>query len=242
MNLVITESYEESSRALADMLETVIVEKKDAILGLATGSSPIGMYQCLAEDFQSGKVDFSSVSTINLDEYIGLSKENPQSFRFFMDQHFFSKVNIEEERIHMIDGSGVPAEEIKKYNEFLSDHSIDFLVLGIGNNGHIGFNEPSDVFIADTHEVMLTKETIRANSRFFEKIEDVPISAVTMGMAGITRAKKVVLIASGKAKADAVEKLFADNVIDPMIPCSILKICRDVTVIVDRSLYERTKL
>ncbi len=242
MNLVITENYEESSRALADMLETVIAEKKDAILGLATGSSPIGMYQCLVEDFQSGKVDFSSVSTINLDEYIGLSKENPQSFRFFMDQHFFSKVNIEEERIHMIDGSGTLAEEIKKYNEFLSDHTIDFLILGIGNNGHIGFNEPSDVFIADTHEVMLTKETIRANSRFFEKIEDVPISAVTMGMAGITRAKKVVLIASGEAKADAVEKLFADNVIDPMIPCSILKICRDVTVIVDRSLYERTKL
>lgn len=242
MKLLVTEDYEESSRILADMLEEVIFGKKDALLGLATGSSPVGTYQCLVKDFQEGKVDFSQVSTINLDEYIGLSKEHPQSFRYFMEQHLFSKVNISEEKIHMIDGSGDPAEEIAKYDQFLLDNPIDFLILGIGDNGHIGFNEPDCVFEANTHRVMLANETIRANARFFEKIDDVPKSAITMGISGIAGAKKVVLIASGEAKAKAVAKLFADDRVDPKLPCSILKICRDATVIVDRELYERMKL
>lgn len=241
MKLVVTESYEKSSRLLADMFEEVIAGKKNAVLGLATGSSPEGMYECLVEDYRAGKVDFSQIHTINLDEYCGLPRSHSQSFGYFMDRRLFSKVNIKEENIMLIDGTASAEEQAKRYDTFLREHPIDILVLGIGTNGHIGFNEPEAVFHANTHQVELAKETIQANSRFFDKAEDVPASAITMGMAGIAGARKVVLIASGEAKADAIKRLFADELVDPMLPCSILKICRDATVVIDRTLYERMK-
>lgn len=236
MKLIVTESYDESSRLLADMVEAVIAEKKDAVIGCATGSSPIGMYRCLAEDYQAGKVDFAEVHTINLDEYVGLPREHKQSFGYFMDQHLFSLVNIKRDNIMLINGIEPVEEQVEKYEKFLSEHMIDIQILGIGGNGHIGFNEPGSAFIAHTHEVELTQETIQANARFFETKADVPRSAITMGVAGIVGAGKVVLIASGPEKADAVKRLFADDQIDPALPCSILKVCRDVTVVVDREL------
>lgn len=241
MKLIVTESYEESSRLLADMFEEVVAEKADAVLGLATGSSPIGLYRCLVQDFEAGKVDFSKVHTINLDEYEGLGRSHEQSFGYFMDQHFFSRVNIKKENIMLIDGAGKPEEQIRRYDEFLEKNPIDILVLGIGNNGHIGFNEPDRVFQAGTHLVELEEDTIKANARFFEKESDVPKRAVTMGMKGIVNAGKVVLIASGKAKAKAIHELFQDDIIDPMLPCSILKVCREAVVVVDRELYEQAE-
>lgn len=242
MKLVVTENYEESSRILADMVEQVIAEKKDAVLGLPTGSSPVGMYHYLVQDYQEGKVDFSEVHTINLDEYTGLEREHVQSFGYFMDQHLFSKVNVPAENIMLIDGTGSAAEQIDRYDRFLDDNTIDILVVGIGNNGHIGFNEPDTVFHAQTHLTELESETIKANARFFEKESDVPRSAITMGMSAILKARKVVLIATGEAKAGAIERLFMDDTIDPMFPCSILKGCKDAVVVVDRDLYGRTKL
>lgn len=241
MKLIVTESYEESSRLLADMFEDTVKGNSKAVLGLATGSSTIGLYKCLTEDFTAGKVDFSKVHTINLDEYEGLARDHEQSFGYFMDKHLFSKVNIKAENIMLMDGAANPEEQIKRYNEFLEKHPIDILVLGIGNNGHIGFNEPDSVFRAGTHLVELKEDTIKANARFFEKESDVPKRAITMGMAGIVNARKVALIASGKAKAGAIHKLFEDDIIDPMLPCSILKVCREATVVVDKELYEQAE-
>lgn len=239
MKLVVKKDYDESSRYLADMFKDTVSKKADAILGLATGSSPMGLYKYLVEDFKKGLVDFSQTRTINLDEYVGLPREHDQSFGYFMDEHFFSKVNIKEENIMLINGAGDPQEQCEKYNAFLNENSIDMLVVGIGTNGHIGFNEPDKVFLASTHMTSLTQETIKANSRFFESESEVPQSAITMGIAGITRAKKVALIATGESKADAIKKLLDDDAVDPMLPCSILKACKDATVIIDEALYNR---
>ena len=241
MKLIVKEDYMESSRYLADLFEEVIREKPDALLGLATGSSPEGLYSCLCEDYQNGKIDLAQVSTINLDEYAGLPREHDQSFGFYMDRHFFSKVNVREENIHLINGAGDIQEEIRKYEEYLAAHPIDILVLGIGTNGHIGFNEPEDVFCARTHEVELTEDTIHANARFFESEDDVPRRAVTMGMYGIVNARKIALIASGSSKADAIRRLLENECADPQLPCSILHLCPDVSIIVDQKLYESMK-
>ena len=238
MKLIVREDYNECSRYLADRFEEVIRRKPDAFLGLATGSSPEGMYRYLCEDHRKGLIDLSAVSTINLDEYAGLSREHDQSFGYYMDRHFFSKVNIDGRNIHLINGAGDISDEISRYEELLAERPIDILVLGIGTNGHIGFNEPDSVFCARTHEVELTQETIRANSRFFESEKDVPRRAVTMGMFGIVNARKIVLIASGRAKADAIRRLLENETADPQLPCSILHLCPDAEVIVDRELYE----
>jgi len=241
MKLVVKKDYEQCSRYLADMFREVVLAKPDALLGLATGSSPVGMYRCLVEDYENGMVDFSRVRTINLDEYIGLPREHEQSFGYFMDKHFFSKVNIREENIMLVDGADDAERQVARYNSFLEDNFMDILVVGIGTNGHVGFNEPDSVLTAPTHVTDLTEDTIRANSVHFEDASQVPRKAITMGAAGITRAAKVVLIASGKAKANAVKRLLADEFVDPMLPCSILKLCRDATVIIDEALYNEIR-
>lgn len=241
MKLIVTKSYKESSRVAADMYKEVIQNKKNALLGCATGSTPVGMYRYLIEDYKKGLLDFSDIRTVNLDEYVGVQQTHEQSFAFFMHQNFFDHINIKKENIYLVDGEKETVSEEKKFNDFLQSNEIDILLLGIGMNGHIGFNEPNTFFTASAHEVQLTEDTINANSRFFESEEDVPRSAVTMGMYGIVKAKKVVLIASGAAKAEAIKKLLADDYIDSMIPCSILKVCKDATVIVDQELYDLTK-
>lgn len=236
MKTIITDGYAESSRLLADMVERVMATVDAPLLGLATGSSPLGLYQCLTEDFARGLIDFSRVHTINLDEYVSLSRGHSQSFGYYMDKHLFSKVNLPPENILLLDGAGDPEVQCRRYDDYLARRSMDLLVLGIGNNGHIGFNEPGDSFRASTHVVSLAEETIRANARFFDRAEDVPRCAITMGMAGITQAREVVLIATGAAKAKAVGALLADDKIDPQLPCSILKVCQNATVLIDKDL------
>ncbi|MDD6348333.1 MAG: glucosamine-6-phosphate deaminase, partial [Lachnospiraceae bacterium] len=167
MRLINGHTIEEASRITADIFAGVIREKPDAVLGLATGSTPIGLYEALTDDYRTGLLDFSRVSTINLDEYVGLSRQHEQSFGYFMDKHFFSRVNIPEENIMLIDGNGDPDAQADRYEAFFDNRSIDVLILGIGNNGHIGFNEPESVFRMKTHRVALVESTIEANSRFF---------------------------------------------------------------------------
>ena len=229
MKLIVTGSYEESSRIAADMFEEVIINKKNPLLGCATGSTPIGLYQCLTEDYRAGKIDFSGVRTINLDEYAGLTKGHSQSFGYFMEQHLFSKVNIKKENIMLIDGAAQAEDQCRDYDRFLEQNEIDILVLGIGNNGHIGFNEPTDNFPATVHTVQLTESTINANSRLFERREDVPTQAITMGIGTIMKAKKILLIA-GPDKAEIVEKACFGKV-TPEVPASVLQLHPDVTVI-----------
>ena len=229
MKLIVTGSYEESSRIAADMFEEVIINKKNPLLGCATGSTPIGLYQCLTEDYRAGKIDFSGVRTINLDEYAGLTKSHSQSFGYFMEQHLFSKVNIKKENIMLIDGAAQAEDQCRDYDRFLEQNEIDILVLGIGNNGHIGFNEPTDNFPATVHTVQLTESTINANSRLFERREDVPTQAITMGIGTIMKAKKILLIA-GPDKAEIVEKACFGKV-TPEVPASVLQLHPDVTVI-----------
>ena len=241
MKLIVTESYEESSRVAADLYKNVIEHKRNALIGLATGSTPIGLYECLVDDYKRGLIDFSEIRTVNLDEYEGLARDHDQSFGYFMDQHFFSKVNLKEENIFLVDGAADAAKQEKRFNDFLKDNKIDIQILGIGNNGHIGFNEPDSFFTASAHKVELAEETIKANARFFEKESDVPRSAITMGMYGIATAAKVILVATGAAKAPAIKKLLESDHVDPQLPCSILHICEDATVIVDKDLYELTK-
>ncbi len=241
MKLIVTKSYEESSRVAANIYKEVIQNKKDALIGCATGSTPIGMYQCLIEDYKKGEIDFSNIRTVNLDEYVGLSREHNQSFSYFMYDKFFDHININKENIFLVSGEKDTQSQIENFNKFLEKQDIDILLLGIGSNGHVGFNEPDSCFQALAHEVELTQETIKANARFFTSEADVPRSAITMGMYGIAKAKKVVLIASGAAKAEAIKQLFADDKINPMLPCSILKLCQDATVIVDEELYNLTK-
>jgi glucosamine-6-phosphate deaminase len=242
MKLIVEDDFEKCSRRVADMFVRTVKEKPDALLGCATGGSTIGVYKCLAEDYKAGLVDFSDVRTVNLDEYIGIGHSHPQSFAYFMRKNFFSQVNIKKENIFLVDGSKDFNHEVQKFNEFLSRSEIDILVIGIGTNGHIGFNEPGEKFISRAHAVELAEETILANSRFFENAGEVPRKAMTMGIGDVAKAKKIVLIANGQSKADAVGRLFADDFIDPQLPCSILKVCRDVTVIVDRTLADSANL
>ena len=226
------------SRKAANLISAQVILKPDSVLGLATGSTPLGVYAQLIDWYNKGDVDFSKVRSVNLDEYCGLAPDHEQSYHYYMKENFFKHINIHLENTHVPNGLAEDvAEEGRRYDALIESlGGIDLQLLGIGNTGHIGFNEPSHVFTAKTHVVELEEETIKANSRFFGGEDEVPKKAVTMGMAGITGAGKVVLIAAGAAKAEAIGKLLADDYIDPMLPCSILKICRDVTVIIDKEL------
>ncbi len=232
MKFITVESYEKLSRMTANMIAAQVVSKPESILGLATGSSPLGTYAKLAEYYNNGDVDFSQVTSVNLDEYVGLDKNNDQSYRYFMDTNLFSKINIKPENTYVPNGC---AEDITKegeaYDQLIKDlGGIDVQLLGIGLDGHIGFNEPDDVFTKETHRVSLDESTIEANSRFFDSIDDVPKEAITMGMMSIMQAKKIILIANGKNKKDILEKSFFGP-ITPKVPASILQLHSDVTVI-----------
>lgn len=232
MNFIKTDSYEKLSRIAANIICAEVISKPDAVLGLATGSSPLGTYAKLIEYYENGDVDFSKVTSVNLDEYVGLDGSNDQSYRYFMDTNLFSKINIKREKTFVPNGCAKDlAKEGENYDSFIKQlGGIDIQLLGIGLDGHIGFNEPDDVFIKSTHEVKLDSSTIEANARFFEKKEDVPRTAITMGMMSIMQAKKILLIANGKNKKDIVEKaVFGD--ITPHVPASILQLHKDVTVI-----------
>ena len=242
MRLMITESYEELSKAAAEEFAKVIKEKPNAVLGLATGGSPVGMYKELIKMYQKNELDFSKVTTVNLDEYIGLNPEHNQSYRYFMNENLFNHININIANTFVPNGLADNLEvECKEYDKKIMElGGIDIQLLGVGNNGHIAFNEPDEQLSAGTHVISLTENTIEANSRFFENINDVPKKAITMGLGGIMKAKKIILIASGESKAEAIKGLFSGKITTDN-PASMLQMHRDVTVIVDKEAAKLIK-
>ena len=235
MNIIEVKNYEEMSVKAAEIISGQIKEKPDSILGLATGSTPVGTYKKLVEMYQTGNLDFSKVRTVNLDEYRGLPRDNDQSYYYFMQKILFEHVNLPKDASFLPDGTNPDAaEECKRYEHLVADMGYaDLQLLGIGRNGHIGFNEPADVFKAETHCVRLTQSTIEANKRFFASEEDVPREAYTMGVGTIMKAKKILIIASGGDKAWAVKNSFYGP-ITPRVPASILQLHPNVTVIADK--------
>lgn len=231
MKFITVDNYETLSRKAATIIAAEVVSKPNCVLGLATGSSPVGTYKNLIEWCKNGDLDFSGVTSINLDEYTGLDGSNDQSYRYFMNNNLFDYININKANTYVPDGKATDLKaECEAYDNRINEMGIDIQLLGIGLDGHIGFNEPDEYFTKETHLVTLDPSTIEANARFFESIDDVPKTAVTMGMGGIMSAKKVLLIANGQAKKAILEKAFFGP-IDPKVPASILQLHPDVTVI-----------
>lgn len=232
MNYIVVDSYKELSRKAAQIIASVVTLKPDCVLGLATGSSPVGTYDRLTEMYENGELDFSRVTSVNLDEYVGLDGTNDQSYRYFMNKNLFDRVNIDKSRTFVPNGLATdPAAEGEAYdNHIKALGGIDIQLLGIGLDGHIGFNEPDSFFTKETHLVKLHESTIEANSRFFASKDEVPTTAITMGMGSIMQAKRVLLIANGAKKKEIMEKAFFGP-ITPEVPASILQMHPDLTVI-----------
>lgn len=238
MRIYISKNDKDLSRKAANIISAQIIMKPDSVLGLATGSSPIGAYNQLVEWYKKGDLNFSEITSVNLDEYVGLSADNPQSYAYFMHHHLFDHVNIRPDHINIPNGLAEDcAAECARYNQVIQAlNGIDLQLLGIGANGHIGFNEPGSAFEKETHQVQLTDDTIQANSRFFDSIDDVPKTALSMGIKNIMQAKHILLVASGKAKADALQKALFGPV-TPEVPASILQLHNHVTIVADEDAY-----
>jgi len=234
MRIIRAKDYDDMSCKAACILSAQIVLKPGSVLGLATGSTPIGLYRKLAEWYTAGDLDLSETVSINLDEYVGLAPDNPQSYRFYMDNNFFRCVNIKPENTHLPDGLAADkAEECARYEAIIRGcNGIDMQLLGIGHNGHIGFNEPGAAFEKDTHCVSLSESTINANSRFFDRETDVPRFAYTMGIRTIMQARRIVIIASGAGKAKILKDSFTGPV-TPQVPASVLQLHNDVMLVGD---------
>lgn len=235
MRILVCEDYEEMSKKAAQIILSQITLKPNSVLGLATGSTPIGMYRNLVEMYENGLVDFSDVITFNLDEYYKLPINNNQSYHYFMQENLFSKININSKNIHIPNGMADDIEsECSNYEEAIKDAGgIDIQVLGIGRNAHIGFNEPTISFEKGTHLVDLTPSTIEANARFFDCIEEVPKKAITMGTGSIFKSRKIMLLAYGEDKAEAIYNTIHGK-ITPEIPASILQFHGDIVIILDK--------
>ena len=242
MKVIKVKNYEELSRTAATIIAGVILSKPDCILGLATGSSPVGTYDQLTAMYKEGILDFSHVKSVNLDEYVGLDGSNDQSYRYFMNTNLFDHVNIDKNKTYVPNGLEEDSDKAcADYNEIIrSVGGIDIQLLGIGGNGHIGFNEPGEAFEKETHCVDLTESTIKANARFFESMDEVPKQAYTMGIKSIMAAKKILLVATGSAKADALYKSLYGP-ITPNVPASILQLHQDVTVVADEDALSLIK-
>lgn len=235
MKLWIGEHAQAVAKQVADIIEETIKAKPNCVLGLATGSTPIPTYQELIKRHREGRIDFSQVRTFNLDEYYGLKPDHPQSYAYFMEENLFKHINISKANVHI--PSGTP-DDLEAYcQEFeqsvIDNGGIDLQLLGIGQNGHIGFNEPADELQARTHLVRLADNTIEANARFFASREEVPEYAITMGMGTILSARKILLVAEGNSKAAIIRQLF-DSGITTRIPASFLRLHQDVTILVDQ--------
>jgi len=238
MKVIITKTYEEMCQKAARIIAAQVTLKPDSVLGLATGSTPLGIYSELVKKHQQGELDFSEVCTVNLDEYVGLSADNEQSYRYFMNHNLFDHINIPKKYTYVPKGmADDPLDECDDYELLIQQlGGVDLQLLGIGGNGHIGFNEPADHFTAETHLTDLTESTIEANSRFFENKDSVPKQAITMGIGTIMQARKILLVANGESKAKAIyETLFGP--VTPQVPASILRFHQDVTVIVDEAAF-----
>ncbi len=228
--------YEELSRRAANIISAQIIMKPDCVLGLATGGSPVGTYKELIKRYEIGDLDFGQVTSVNLDEYKGLSPENDQSYRYFMNTNLFDHVNIDKSRTYVPDGlEPDAAKACADYNAIIDAvGGIDLQLLGLGHNGHIGFNEPADAFTLETNCVDLQASTIEANKRFFESEADVPRQAYTMGIGNIMQAKKIVVVVSGKDKAEILRKVVCGP-ITPQVPASVLQLHPDVTIVADEA-------
>ena len=240
MQIYRAKDYEDMSKKAANIIASQVVLKPDCVLGLATGSTPIGAYKNLVEKYEQGDLDFSQVTTVNLDEYKGLPRENDQSYYYFMHDNLCDHVNVKPENTHLPDGTKEDAnEECARYEELIrSLGGQDLQLLGLGHNGHIGFNEPDTVFEKTTHCVDLQESTIEANKRFFASADDVPKQAYTMGIGTIMQAKKILVVVSGEDKADTVAKAFFGPV-TPEVPASILQFHKDVILVADEAALSK---
>lgn len=234
MKLISTSNYEELSRKAAEEIITVIKGNPSLNLGLATGSTPTGLYQELIRDHRINMTSYKDINTFNLDEYIGISKKDRNSYHYFMCEHLFEHIDIPLDQTHIPDGTAKDLEEeCVRYEQFISEHGgIDLQILGIGQNGHIGFNEPGTPFDSRTHIIELAESTRQANSRFFNSLEDVPKQAITMGIASIMDSKEIFLLVSGSSKAEALARLMNGEVSE-QFPASVLLIHRNVTIFAD---------
>lgn len=235
MRIIEAEDYYSMSRMAANIISAQIIMKPKCVIGLATGSTPLGIYSQLIEWYKKGDLDFGEVTTINLDEYKGLSPDNDQSYRYFMNQNLFEHINIKKENTYVPNGLELDSDKAcKEYNEVIKrSGGVDLQLLGLGNNGHIGFNEPGEAFEKETHCVKLSQSTVEANSRFFENIDEVPKEAYTMGIKSIMQAKKIVIVVNGEKKSEIVKQAFFGPV-TPKVPASVLQLHNDVTLVGDR--------
>lgn len=240
MKIIRAQDYIHMSRQAANIISAQVILKPDSILGLATGSSPVGTYKQLIDRYNKRDIDFSQVKTVNLDEYVGLAPDHKQSYARFMRENFFDHVNVDLKNTNIPNGLAQDADqECERYDALIqSFHRIDLQLLGIGPNGHIGFNEPGETFEKGTHKVQLTDTTIQANKRFFDREEDVPRFAFTMGICDIMQAKRIVMVVSGESKAKVVREAFFGPV-TPRVPASILQLHRDFTLVVDAEAGSR---
>ena len=243
MKIIRAKDYKDMSRKAANIISAQVIMKPNCVLGLATGSTPIGTYDQLVEWYNMGDLDFSEVTTVNLDEYKGLPRTNDQSYYYFMHQHLFDRVNIDPERTNVPNGMEPDAEkECGRYEELIrSLGGVDLQLLGLGHNGHIGFNEPGEAFEKETHCVDLTESTIEANKRFFASADDVPKQAYTMGIKTIMQAKKILVVVSGEDKA-AILKEVLYGPITPEVPASILQLHNDVTIVADAAALSKINM
>lgn len=234
MQIFVTKDYQEMSEAAADMIVDLVEEKPGCVLGLATGSTPEGLYAEIAKRHEAEDIDFSRVATFNLDEYRGLPADHEQSYHYFMQKHLFSKINVRPENTHVPNGANPDAQAACDAYEasILLAGGVDLQLLGLGHNGHIGFNEPAESFSLGTHQVELTDSTRQANRRFFSSLEEVPTHARTMGVRDIMQARKVLMVANGAAKAQAIRDAFFGPV-TPHVPASILQLHGDFTLVAD---------
>lgn len=238
MRIIVCDSYDAVSEAGAKLIASQLVLKPNSVLGLATGSTPIGLYGCLVDMVKAGEISFKAATTFNLDEYYPIAPTNEQSYRYFMDMHLFDHIDIDKSRTHVLNGLAEdPEAECSAFEADIEQAGgIDIQLLGIGINGHIGFNEPDANLNAETHLTKLTESTIAANARFFESVDDVPRQALTMGISTILKSRKIVLLACGKNKHDAVSALLTDA-INTVYPATLLKVHPDVVLICDRESY-----
>ena len=240
MKIYRAKDYNDMSRKAANLISAQIIMKPNCVLGLATGSTPVGTYRQLVEWYDKGDLDFSEVMTVNLDEYKGLTRENTQSYYYFMNEHLFGKVNINKTRTFLPDGTEPDSNTAcENYNEILrAVGDVDLQLLGLGHNGHIGFNEPGESFSTETHCIDLSEQTINANARFFETLDEVPRQAYTMGIKTIMSARRILIIVSGEDKAEIVKRAFFGP-ITPQVPASILQLHRNVTLVADEAALSK---
>jgi len=240
MMIYACKDYESMSRRAANLIAAQVMLKPCCVLGLATGSTPMGIYDHLADLVAKKELSFARVRSVNLDEYKGLGPKHPQSYRYFMDKHLFNRVDIDRRQTHVPGGLAAdPDVECKRYDALIEElGGIDLQLLGLGRNGHIGFNEPGEQFIPGTHMVDLTASTIEANQRFFDSKDEVPRQALTMGIKNIMLARRIVVAASGADKADAIARAFGGN-ITPQVPASILQVHPNCVLVADQAALSK---